>query len=101
MDMDDFGIMLKGFFDKRKRDELNFANVAAIIDGFAAGLAQSKTWSYKKFIAEWFGEKPPQLSKDEKKKISEEKMNRVRYTNKILAEKEKNKKSAKRVKNNN
>ena len=90
--------MCKGYFEKRKRDELNFANVAAVIDGFAAGLSQQKTWSYKKFISQWFGEKAPEVSVEEKKKKSEELMKRVRLTNKILEEKEKN---AKRIKSSN
>ena len=97
MEFDDFGIMIKGYFDKRKRDELNFARVGFIIDGFASGLAGQKI-NVKKWFADWFGEKAPPLDKEEKKKRSEEMMKRVKLTNKILEEKKKN---AKRVKNNN
>jgi hypothetical protein len=111
MELDDFSIMIKGYFDKRKRDELNFANVGAIIDGLAAGLSSNKFWSYPRFIARWFGEVVPELTKEEKAKRSAEMMKRVKLNNKILEEKEKlkpkkdkqkeKKKNAKRIKNNN
>lgn len=106
MEMDDFFLATKGYFDKRKRDELNFANVAAIIDGFAAGLSGNKGWRYSKFIAGWFGEKSPELSKEERKARSKEMMDRVRLTNKIIEEKEKLTRSKKKfngrsAKNNN
>ena len=35
MEFDDFQLMVKGFFAKRKRDELNFANIGFIIDALA------------------------------------------------------------------
>lgn len=97
MEFDDFGIMVKGYFDKRKRDELNFARVGFIIDGFASGLAGQKI-NVKKWFNDWFGEKEPPVDKDEKKRRSEELMKRVKLTNKILEEKKNN---AKRIKNNN
>jgi hypothetical protein len=97
MKLSDFMIMQKGYFDKRKRDELNFARVGFIIDGFASGLAGQKI-NVKKWFNDWFGEKEPVVDKAEKKNRSEELMKRVRLTNKILAEKET---YAKRVKNSN
>jgi hypothetical protein len=97
MKLSDFMIMQKGYFDKRKRDELNFARVGFIIDGFASGLAGQKI-NVKKWFNDWFGEKEPVVDKAEKKNRSEELMKRVRLTNKILAEKEN---YAKRVKNSN
>ncbi len=97
MELDDYGIMIKGYFDKRKRDELNFARVGFIIDGFASGLAGQKI-NVRKWFNDWFGEKEPVMDKEDKKKKSEEIMKRVKLTNKILAEKESH---AKRIKNNN
>jgi len=38
MEMDDFTLMSKGYWARRKRDEMNFANVAFIIDAFATVL---------------------------------------------------------------
>lgn len=97
MELEDFGIMVKGYFDKRKRDELNFARIGFIIDGFASGLAGQKI-NVRKWFNDWFGEKEPALPKEDRKKKSEELMKRVKLTNKLLEEKKKN---AKRVKNNN
>jgi len=96
MELDDFSIMIKGYFDKRKRDELNFARIGFIIDGFASGLAGQKV-NVKKWFADWFGEKEV-VDKVDRKKKSEDIMKKVKLTNKILEEKKKN---AKRVKNNN
>lgn len=89
MQLDDFNLMVKGYFEKRKRDELNFANVGSIIDSFVAGVSNNKLWNYKKFIANWFGEKAPEMSLEEKKQRSLQMMQRVKLTNKILEEKEK------------
>ena len=97
MELDDFSIMIKGYFDKRKRDELNFARVGFIIDGFASGLSGQKI-NPKKWFADWFGEKDQPVDKVGRKKKSEEIMKKVKLTNKILEEKKKN---AKRVKNSN
>ena len=97
MELDDFSIMIKGYFDKRKRDELNFARVGFIIDGFASGLAGQKINS-KKWFNDWFGEKGEPIDKVDRKRKSEEIMKKVKLTNKVLEEKKKN---AKRVKNNN
>ena len=102
MEFDDFGIMIKGYFDKRKRDELNFARIGFIIDGFASGLA-GQNINAKKWFNDWFGEKT-YVDKDERKKKGQEIMKRVKLKNKILEEKEKltpKKSNAKRVKNSN
>lgn len=89
MDMDDFGIMLKGFFDKRKRDELSFARVAFYIAAIHQNIA-GKAIYMSKFLGEWFGEKETKLSKDELKERSKEMMKRVRLKAQILEEKTKN-----------
>jgi hypothetical protein len=91
MEFDDFNLMCKGFFEKRKADSFDLARIAGTIDGFAAGLAQDKSWSFKKFIKNWFGEKEPEVSKEDKKAKRAEIMKRVRIQNKILEEKEKKK----------
>ena len=86
--IDDFRLMCKGYWKKRERDELNFANVAFVIDAFATGLA-GKRANYKKFINGWFGKVEQQMTREDLNKRSEEIMKRVELTNKILAEKEK------------
>jgi len=86
--MDDFRLMSKGYWSRRKRDEMNFANVAFIIDAFATGLSGKKA-NYKTFIKGWFGEYDKPMTQEQLNKRSEEIMKRVELTNKILAEKEK------------
>ena len=93
-------IMHKGYFDKRKRDEMNFANVAFIIDAFATGLA-GKRANYKTFIKGWFGEYDKPMTQEELNKRSAEIMKKVELTNKILAEKEKLHKRGRAAKNSN
>lgn len=102
MEIEDFGLMIKGFFAKRKSDETNFANVGFMIDAFATGLSGKKP-DYKKFIKGWFGEGEKPLTKEEMNKRKDEIRRRVQLSNKILEEKEKNnpKKRGRRVKNNN
>jgi hypothetical protein len=95
MEMDDFNLMVKGFFEKRKAESFDSARIAAVIDGFAAGLAQDKTWSVKKFIKNWFGEKDPEIPKADRKARSAEMMKRVKLTNQILEEKKKRGRAAK------
>lgn len=92
--------MQKGYWKKRERDELNFANVAFVIDAFATGLS-GKRANYKKFIKGWFGTVDKPLTQEELVKRSEEVMKRVELTNKILAEKEKIHKNARTAKNSN
>jgi len=100
MEMDDFFLMVKGYWKKRERDELNFANVAFVIDAFATGLS-GKRANYKKFIKGWFGHADKAVTKEELDKRSMEIMKKVELTNKILAEKEKKNKNARTAKNNN
>ena len=88
MEIDDFRLMCKGYWKRRERDELNFANVAFVIDAFATGLA-GKRANYKNFIKGWFGNADKPMTQEEHKKRSEEIMKRVELTNKILVEKEK------------
>ena len=102
MELDDFTLMSKGYWARRKRDETNFANVAFTIDAFASGLA-GKTINYKTWIKGWFGESEKPMTKEELNKRSAEVMKKVEFANKILAEKEKlrKKKNGRAVKNNN
>ncbi len=88
MEMDDFHLMSNGYWAKRRRDEMNFANVAFIIDAFATGLS-GKRANYKTFIKGWFGEYDKPMTQEQLNKRSEEIMKKVELTNKILAEKEK------------
>ena len=97
--MDDFSLMSKGFWAKRKRDEMNFANVAFIIDAFATGLS-GKRANYKTFIKGWFGDGKV-MTQEELNKRSAEIMKKVELTNKILAEKEKLHKRGRATKNSN
>ena len=99
MEMDDFTLMSKGYWARRKRDEMNFANVAFIIDAFATGLS-GKRANYKSFIKGWFGDGKP-MTQEELNKRSAEIMKKVELTNKILAEKEKLHKRGRATKNNN
>jgi len=92
MEMDDFFLMVKGYWKKRERDELNFANVAFVIDAFATGLS-GKRANYKKFIKGWFGHADKAVTKEELDKRSMEIMKK--------AEKEKKNKNARTAKNNN
>jgi len=87
MEMDDFTLMSKGYWAKRKREELNFANLGFIIDAFASGLS-GKRANYKTFIKGWFGDGKV-MTQEELNKRSAEIMKKVELTNKILAEKEK------------
>lgn len=100
MEIDDFRLMSKGYWKRRERDELNFANVAFVIDAFATGIA-GKRANYKKFINSWFGKVEPQMTREEATKRSEEIMKRVELTNKILAEKEKMFKNGRTAKSSN
>ena len=97
--MTDLLIMQKGYFNKRRRDEMNFANVAFIIDAFATGLS-GKRANYKTFIKGWFGDGKA-MTQEELNKRSAEIMKKVELTNKILAEKEKLHKRGRAVKNSN
>lgn len=103
MELEDFFFMQKGFFAKRKNDDLSFAKVAFYIAAIHQNIA-GKTLSGKTFISEWFGEKPKPLNKEDLTDRSKKMMERVRLTNKIIEEKEKIKKqikNAERIKNSN
>ncbi len=107
MDVDDFSLMCKGFFAKRKQDQLQFANVAFCVDAIGWGLA-GKPANYKKFIADWFGEKPKVTTQEDLKKRSDTIMEKLAIMQKIQDEKDKlkpkkevKKKNARAVKNNN
>ena len=91
MKIKDFNLTAKGYFARRKSDDMSFAKVAFYIAAIHQNIA-GKPLTGKQFINEWFGEKVQSLSTEEKKKRSEEMMKRVRLTNKILEEKQKLKK---------
>ena len=94
MELEDFFLMQKGFFNKRKSESMDFAKVAFYIAAIHQNIA-GKTLTGRAFISEWFGEKPKPMNKDELKDRSKEMMERVRFTNKILEEKEKVRKQIK------
>lgn len=98
MDLEDFFLMQKGFFNKRKDDSLQFAKVGFYIAAIHQNGLAGKPLSSKTFYQEWFGEYDKPVSKDQldrKVERSKEIMNRVKYTNKILEEKEKIRKQIK------
>jgi hypothetical protein len=64
MDLGDFMLMQKGFFARRKSDDLSFAKVAFYIAAIHQNIA-GKPLHGKQFIMEWFGEKPQGLTKEE------------------------------------
>lgn len=101
MELEDFFLMQKGFFNKRKNDDLSFAKVAFYIAAIHQNIA-GKTLSGKTFISEWFGEKKKVVNKEDSKNRSKEIMERVKLTNKLIEEKEKFKRiNAERIKNSN
>lgn len=100
MELEDFYLKQKGFFAKRKQDQLQFANVAFCVDAIGWGLAGKKA-NYKKFVADWFGEKIKSASKEELKQRSEAIKIKLDRMQKIQDEKDKLKKIARSVKNSN
>lgn len=101
MEPHEFNLMCRGFFDKRKSDDLSFAKVAFYIAAIHQNIA-GKPLTGKQFMSDWFGEKPKQVSKEQLKSRSKEMMERVRLTNKLIEEKEKvhkQIKNAERIKN--
>lgn len=104
MELDDFFLMQKGFFNKRKDDSLNFAKVGFYIAAIHQNGLAGKSLSSKTFYQDWFGEVAKPVSKEGLKERSKEMMERVKYTMKIIEEKEKiksSKKNAQRIKNSN
>lgn len=103
MEVDDFSLMQKGFFAKRKQDQLQFANVAFCVDAIGSMFSKQRP-NYKNFVAAWFGEQPKVPTSEERKKRSEEIMSQLNLMQKIQDEKDKlkpKKKNARAAKNNN
>jgi len=88
MELEDFFLMQKGFFNKRKVDDLSFAKVAFYIAAIHQNIAGKPIYG-KKFIAEWFGEKEKQMSKEDLAKRSEVIMKKLELMQKIDDEKKK------------
>lgn len=87
MEMDDFNLMSKGFWDKKKYEQHLLRRVAYIAHASMVSkpLSPDKIWKIDDVESK---KKTPEEMKAERDEI----MRRVRFTNKILAEKEKNKK---------
>ena len=88
MELEDFFLMQKGFFNRRKQDQMQFANLGFCVDAIGSLVTGGKP-NYKQFIAAFFGETPKPVDKEAKKTRSQELMKRVKYTTQLLAEKEK------------
>lgn len=104
MDLDDFHLMQKGFFNKRKADDINFGKVAFYIAAIHQNGLAGKPIQMGKFISDWLGEKSQAMNKEDLKERSERIMKRVREMQKIEDEKIKLgliKKRGKRTKNSN
>lgn len=107
MELEDFYLMQKGFFDKRKADEIRFAKVAFYINAIGENLAGNPAHG-EKFIREWLGEKPKTTSEEDRKKLGDAIKSKIELANKIAAEydkkfgdRKKKKKNARTAKNNN
>ena len=96
MELEDFFLMQKGFFNRRKNDDMSFAKVAFYIAAIHQNIA-GKPLHGKKFITEWFGEKEKQMTQEELNKQSIEIMKRIEITNKILEERERKNKQLKNL----
>jgi len=96
MELEDFFLMQKGFFNRRKNDDMSFAKVAFYIAAIHQNLA-GKPLHGKQFVSQWFGEKEKQMTQEELNKQSIEIMKRVEITNKILEEREKKNKQLKNL----
>lgn len=88
MELEDFSLMQKGFFDKRKQDQLQFANVAFCVDAIGSMFSKQRP-NYKAFTAAWFGEKPKVPTQEELKKRSDAIMSKLAVMQKIQDEKDK------------
>lgn len=91
MELDDFSLMQKGFFNKRKSDQIQFANIAFCVDAIGTGLAGKKA-NYSQFIKAWFGEVEKPMSKEQLKEKSDKIMKQLAEMQKIQDEKDKIKK---------
>ena len=96
MELEDFFLMQKGFFNRRKNDDMSFAKVAFYIAAIHQNLA-GKPLHGKQFVSQWFGEKEKQMTQEELNKQSIEIMKRVEITNKILEERERKNKQLKNL----
>jgi len=94
MELEDFFLMQKGFFNKRKSESMDFAKVAFYIAAIHQNIA-GKPLHGSRFIAEWFGEKERTLTQEQLDERSKAIMARVELTNKIEEERRKIKKQAK------
>lgn len=104
MELDDFFLMQKGFFNKRKDDSLQFAKVGFYIAAIHQNGLAGKPLSSKTFYQEWFGVESKPKTTEDKSERSKKMMERVKYTTQLLDEKEKihkQIKNAKRAKNSN
>ena len=97
MELEDFFLMQKGFFDKRKADEIRFAKVAFYVNAIGENLA-GKPAHGEKFIRDWLGEKPKQTTQEDLNARSKRISEMIAFREQIKAEKKKN---ARAVKNNN
>lgn len=88
MEIDDFLLMQKGFFDKRKSDDLSFAKVAFYIAAIHQNIAGKPLFG-SRFISEWYGEKPKELTEAERKTRSENILKQLNMMQKIQDEKDK------------
>jgi hypothetical protein len=94
MELEDFFLMQKGFFNKRKSESMDFAKVAFYIAAIHQNIA-GKPLHGSRFIAEWFGEKERVMTQEQLDERSKAIMARVELTNKIEEERRKIKKQAK------
>ena len=91
MELEDFFLMQKGFFNKRKNDDMSFAKVAFYIAAIHQNIA-GKPLHGSRFIAEWFGEKEKQMTPEELAERSKKIMAKLDVMQKIEDEKRKLKK---------
>lgn len=94
MELEDFLLMQKGFFNKRKADQIQFANIAFCVDAIGTGLAGKKA-NYSQFIKAWFGEVEKPVSKEQLKEKSERIMKQLANMQRLQDEKDKIKKQIK------
>lgn len=88
MELEDFFLMQKGFFNKRKNDDMSFAKVAFYVAAIHQNIA-GKPLHGKQFISQWFGEKEKQMSPEEKAKENKKIMAQLELMQKIQDEKKK------------
>jgi hypothetical protein len=94
MELEDFFLMQKGFFNRRKNDDMSFAKVAFYIAAIHQNIAGKPLFG-KRFIAEWFGEKEKQMTQEQLNERSKQIMERLEMMQKIDDEKQKKNKQIK------